>query len=175
MLNDDKKEFNDYQFIDVSANAEIPSICKEEQLSSIHWSLKRIGLLLLKTTFDTKSRSKKKGKKGKQKRCTRNHQISNKDMIGIKRNMYPTICGYLLNYPFIYFTSDASSHCLNQHKLRLFTIHYNATTVVQFSVPQNIVDAIDNETMMGYCARLCHGHSKQMKISSTLLTSFVTL
>ena len=199
LSNDAKNDFDAYLFVDVSANIECPLLCKKEQLSSIHSSLKRVGLLLLNAlkndanrigcknedsvrlpnkqrAFIRNSKGRKKRQKQSNTKCN-GHQkrIIDKDMIEINRRLYPTICGYLLNYLFVYFTDNVQSHCLNRHKLRLFKIGYDGRSIIQFSAPQSIVDAVEEDIMTRYCKRLCSNMNSQVDLSSESLLRCVTL
>ena len=185
LSNDAKNNFDAYLFVDVSANIECPSLCKKEQLSSIHSSLKRVGLLLLNALKNDANRIECKNEESvrlpnKQRAFIRNStgrkkRIIDKDMIEINRRLYPTICGYLLNYLFVYFTDNVQSHCLNRHKLRLFKIGYDGRSIIQFSAPQSIVDAVEEDIMTRYCKRLCSNMNSQVDLSSESLLRCVTL
>ena len=98
--------------------------------------------------------------------------INEQHLNGIAMCLYPSICGYLLNYPFVYFTDDATAHCLNAHKLTLHSIQYKGDTLIQFSVPQKVVDTVDDNVVSKYCDRLC---SVRLSVQRQPLKHFVAL
>eukprot|EP01084_Bolivina_argentea_P314500 544739_1 len=127
LLNDYKNKFINYLFINVSPNIEKPIICNQKQLLLIHSSLKQIEYNILNGKDNKLKRkinnnnndnyksfsfkSKRKKRKKKQNNKYNNNNINNIDVLEIKQFLYPTICGYLLNYAFIYFTNDIQLNC----------------------------------------------------------------
>lgn len=164
IFTDLQDEYGSYKFINVSPRIKCPRICDKAELESIHTALKQIRSILsrkvlnhlnhrkFKTsnpdssgTFNgCRSQRKRRGHKSKctvRGQCIDIQRIDGQDLNGIDPCLYPTICGYLLRFPFVYYTNDATSHCLNLHKLTLLSIKYEGYNLMQFSVPQKMMDS----------------------------------
>lgn len=156
------ENLQNHSFINVSSNIKIPNkITKNmKEYDEIISSLKQIGSQIV-NLFSRKKRKK-----------NNKNTINSLDLSNIEQNLYPTICGYLLNYLFIYFANDIQSNCLNQHQLKLLKFKYNNHDIIQFSIPNIILDQMPDKVISTYCNRL---NNKNMTISIQSITDCVSL
>ena len=106
--------------------------------------------------FIIKSKRKKRKKRRTLKQIGKvnENRISDEDINSINRYFYPTICGYLLNYLFIYYTDDLQLNCLSQHQLKLLRFKFQNRDIIQFSVPQILYSTIKQDILSKYCNKL---------------------
>jgi Domain of unknown function (DUF4504) len=77
----------------------------------------------------------------------------------------PTIFGYLINYPILYWQDQNDENCLGHQDLKVFQVHFKNETLVSFSVPLTLFQKSSEiqETIKTWLESFPQHHDYQIK------------